>query len=230
MAEAGPVVQDAGGSREGNMNVRVIGAGFGRTGTLSTKAALERLGFAPCHHMTEVFSHPGEVPTWHAAARGVPIDWRTFLSGYGATIDWPSCHFWRQLAGAFPDARVLLTVRDPESWWTSFSQTILAALQGGAAPEDPALADWPAMVREIISEQTFGGRPDDRDIAIAAFRRRTEEVKAAIPSSRLLVFEARQGWQPLCDFLGVETPDEPFPRVNDTAEFKARPELRLAVD
>lgn len=211
------------------MAVKIIGAGFGRTGTMSIKAALEKLGLAPCHHMSEVFAHPEQIPQWHAAGRGETIDWRAFVGGYPALIDWPSAHFWRELMAAFPEASVLLTVRDPEAWWNSFSETILQVL-GGPPPPDPALAGWPAMVDTLITQRTFGGRPGDRDHAIAVFRRHIADVKAAVPAGRLLVYEAREGWQPLCDMLGLAVPDEPFPRVNDTAEFKARAAKRTGGD
>lgn len=207
------------------MTVELIGAGFGRTGTSSIRMALERIGAGPCHHMSEVFANPGQIATWHTAARGEAVDWPAFLSGYRSLIDWPSSYFWRDLMRAFPEAKVLLTVRDPEAWWESFSQTILTMLDVASFP-DPALAGWPAMVDAIVTQGTFGGRPGDRDHVIAVFERHIAEVKAEVPADRLLVYEARQGWQPLCDFMGVPVPDEAFPRVNDTAEFKARAQQR----
>jgi hypothetical protein len=208
--------------------MRVIGAGMGRTGTLSLKAALERLGFGPCHHMMEVIEHPGRIPLWAAAARGEPPDWERLLGGYQATTDWPACTFWRGLVEAYPDAKVLLSVRDPERWYESMLATVYGiSTWARTAPPDtvPApmrqLAD---MAQDLIWQGTFGGRFEDREHAIAVFRRHNDEVRDGVPAERLLVYEVGQGWGPLCDFLGVPVPAEPFPRLNDAASFHARVE------
>ena len=104
--------------------LKVIGAGISRTGTFSFKLAMEKLGFTKCHHMMEVVENPTQAPLFIAAAKGEPTDWEDLYQGYQACCDFPSCHFWRELMDAFPTARVVLTVRDPENWYKSMSETI----------------------------------------------------------------------------------------------------------
>src|SRR5262249_8807784 len=135
------------------MTLKVIGTGLGRTGTLSLKAALEQLGFGPCYHMMEVFPRPDHVTLWANAAAGKP-DWDTLFKGFAATVDLPSSHFWRDLARRYPDAKIIHTERTPEAWWKSFSKTIAEALTGDVPPPMQA---WAAMVKTIITDQTFGG-------------------------------------------------------------------------
>lgn len=214
--------------------MKVIGAGFGRTGTMSLKVALERLGFAPCYHMTEVFSHPEHTSFWLSAWRGEPVDWERVLGGYEATVDWPACTFYEELTDLHPEAKVLLSVRDPERWYESTRSTIyelskiisrspvfraifaLSSLLSSGRPTRGNLA------YEIIWDGTFDGRFEDKDYAIEVFERHTEEVKGRVPPEQLLVYEVGQGWAPLCEFLGVPEPDGPFPRLNDAAEMRRR--------
>jgi hypothetical protein len=207
--------------------MNVIGVGLGRTGTLSLKAALERLGLGPCYHMMEVFEHPDHVPLWTAAARGEAVDWDALFDGYQATTDWPACTFWRSLIAAYPSARVLLSVRDPGRWYDSMRNTIFEVFQRefpGPEGLPPGLGEYRDMVQAVVWQGTFGGRFEDRDHAIEVFRRHTEEVTRALPPERLLVYELGQGWEPLCAFLDVPVPDEPFPHLNDSASFHARVE------
>jgi len=200
------------------MSLQVIGAGLGRTGTLSLKLALEKLGFSKCHHMVEVFEHPGQASVFYDAARGKPVDWDGLFEGYRASVDWPSCHFWRQLAEYYPDAKVILSYRDPESWYKSISDTIFATIQGLKTTADP---DQPMrrLVEEIVENQTFSGRIDDRETVIQAYLDHCRSVRESLPPERLLEFQAREGWEPLCRFLNVDVPDEPYPRTNSTSEF-----------
>src|SRR5262245_39057269 len=124
--------------------MKLIGAGFGRTGTMSLKAALERIGYGPCYHMSEVFEHPEHATLWAAAAKGELSDWSDLLGGYEATTDWPGCTFWRELMDAYPEAKVLLNVRDPERWYTSVENSFLAMrrqLPEGESPIPPAQAE-----------------------------------------------------------------------------------------
>lgn len=193
--------------------LKVIGAGFGRTGTHSMKQALEILGLGPCHHMAEVLSNPDQLAKWRAIAAGETPDWDDVLAGYAAAIDWPSAYYWRQLANYYPDARVLLTVRSPDSWYKSFSATILHGIGPESSPD--------SFGHKIIRNEIFGGNPENRDVAIAAFNRNTAEVKAAIPGNRLLVYEVGDGWEPLCRFLDVPVPERSFPSSNSTEEFRA---------
>ncbi len=207
--------------------LEVIGAGLGRTGTLSLKAALEQLGFTGCYHMVDVFAHPEHVPLWQAAADRKRVDWDALFAGYRSAVDWPAAHFWRGLADHYPNAKVILTERDPEKWYKSFSETILRLLTMPPAP-NPEMQAHGKMVRDIITEQTFGGKLDDKAHILDVYRRHNEDVRRTIPVDRLLVFDAPQGWEPLCRFLGVPVPKTEFPRTNSTDEFIARIAPRAA--
>jgi hypothetical protein len=197
------------------MALKVIGAGFGRTGTLSFKAALEELGFGPCYHMLEVRKHETHSRDWHHAVDHEDTDWQQLLSGYQSAVDWPACYFWRQLIDAFPDAKVILTVRDADRWYDSISQTILPALQ-----EPPTNPDRHAMGQAVIMNGTFAGRLDDRAYATEIFTRHIAAVQASVPPEKLLTYEVAEGWGPLAEFLSVPVPKSEFPRVNSTAEFR----------
>jgi len=205
------------------MTLDVIGAGFGRTGTLSLKVALEQLGFGPCYHMLEVLGSPDRPGQWLDQVEGRPHPWETVFAGYRATVDWPAAAWWRELASHYPDARVILSLREPEKWYDSVMNTIYHAMRpevGADAPE--AMRVQLTMVRKLILERTFDGRLDDRKYAIGVFERHNQAVIDAIPEGRLLVYRPGDGWKPLCAFLDRPVPDGEFPRLNDTAEFRAR--------
>ncbi|MGA7672582.1 MAG: sulfotransferase family protein [Nitrolancea sp.] len=201
--------------------MKVIGAGFGRTGTYSLKVALEMLGFGPCYHMVEVFQNPEHVATWQAAGDGQPVDWKALLDGYHAAVDWPACRFYADLMDVFPDAKVLLTVRDPEKWHTSVMNTIHP--RNNDESDDPKSLAQRRMTTSVIWDGTFNGRLDEKDYAIGIYERHIEEVKQRVPADRLLVYQVSEGWEPLCRFLDVPVPtDTPFPRLNDTESFRQR--------
>jgi len=197
------------------MTLKVIGAGFGRTATASLKHALETLLEAPCYHMSEVLGKAGQVDLWLDAAAGRP-DWDAIFNGYAATVDFPASNYWWELAEAYPDAKILLSLRDPERWFQSTQETIFSpTLQGLQAG-----TKWGRMIKATIDDH-LGGAMNDRAALIAAFETHNSAVREAFGPDRLLVFEASQGWKPLCDFLGVAEPDEPFPHVNSKEEFDA---------
>lgn len=210
------------------MTLRVIGAGFGRTGTLSMKGALEHLGLGPCYHMLEVMNRPENADAWYNAAQSGKADWDQILSGYHSTVDWPACHYWQTLAAHFPDAKVILTVRDEEAWWQSMSKTILRNFQDGDEVVDPARISMRRMTRDLIVERVFSGILDDRDHVLTAYRRNIEAVRAGLPKERLLVFDVAEGWAPLCAFLDLPVPAAPFPRTNTTQDFLDRMAERKA--
>jgi hypothetical protein len=202
--------------------LRVIGAGFGRTGTLSMREALVRLGFAPCDHMVENEEHPERFALWDEALRrksaGEPIDWRPLLAGYQAIVDWPGAYFWRELTAAHSEAKVVLTVRDPQRWYASIQSTIFT-LRDDQLPEGS---------RAIIFTRTFGDRLTDRAHCLSVFAQHNQAVRETIAPQRLLVFAVKQGWKPLCAFLDMPIPeDQSFPHVNDTAAFKTDIEERF---
>jgi hypothetical protein len=198
------------------MTLRVVGAGMGRTGTMSLKLALTRLLGAPCYHMVEVFAKPAHFALWTAAGRGQPVDWNALFEGYTSAVDWPAAAFWPELAAAFPDAHVLLSTRDSASWWKSASETILA-------PSSPAFVPGPMseMIDAVLGSR-FTKQIHDREAAIAAYERGNAHVRATVPAGRLVEWTAKDGWGPLCKMLGVPVPAEPFPHANTTEEFKAR--------
>ncbi|MFN3232051.1 MAG: sulfotransferase family protein [Alphaproteobacteria bacterium] len=200
------------------MALEVIGAGFGRTGTLSMKLALEKLGFGPCYHMMEVFQNEGFDVHWKNAAYGEAMDWDEVFKGYKATVDWPGCSYWKELAEFYPDAKVVLSVRDPVKWHQSTQNTIFSEAMMKRAAEGPPNENRIGMMKKILGD-TFGGRVADRDHAVAVFNAHIEQVKRTIPADRLYVYDVGEGWDGLCDFLGVPVPDEPYPRTNSTDEF-----------
>jgi hypothetical protein len=203
------------------MSLEVIGAGFGRTGTMSLKVALEQLGYGPCYHMIEIFEYPDHVPLWEAAARGETVDWEEMFTGYRATVDWPGCSFYKELMEAYPNAKVLLNVRAPDKWYESARNTIYTTLN---IPDPPPGRQ---VVDKLVWEQTFDGNFEDRQHAIEVFEQHNEEVKKHVPPEQLLEYQVSEGWEPLCEFLGVEVPkDKPFPRLNDTASFNERIQQR----
>ena len=202
------------------VSLEVMGVGFGRTGTMSLKMALEQLGYSPCYHMIELFEHPEHVERWEAAVRGEPVDWEEVFAGYRATVDWPGAAFYKELVEAHPKAKVLLSVRDPQRWYESTKNTIYAT--ANPSPEMiAAVGPAPRLNNELIWKRTFGEAFEDRQHAIEVFERHNEEVKRHIPADQLLVYEVKEGWEPLCDFLGVEAPwGKPFPHLNDTDSFQ----------
>ena len=197
------------------MELKVVGAGVGRTGTHSLKLALEQLLEAPCHHMIEILGDPGQIPAWTDAIEGRPVDWSTMLLRYRAIVDWPGAAFWREISGAYPDALVLLSVRDPESWYVSASNTIFLAFDH----MPPEVAPWMTEVRKLLRER-FCDRLDDRSAMIDAYVRHNDAVRAEVPANRLLEWNLGDGWAPICERLGVAVPAEPFPVTNSTSEFR----------
>jgi hypothetical protein len=212
------------------MGLDIIGAGFGRTGTLSLKLALETLGCGPCYHMLEVHKDPSHAGKWSDAADRRPTDWSALFDGWRAVVDWPASFFWRELADHFPDARLLLSVRDADRWYDSMMATIYQTMRRGmpeGAPE--VFVRQGEMAKKIVIDLTFAGRLEDRAHAIETYERHNQAVRDAFAGGdRLLEFEPSQGWAPLCEFLGQAVPDEDFPRVNDSASFQER--FGLAVE
>ncbi|PKP85087.1 MAG: hypothetical protein CVT80_04505 [Alphaproteobacteria bacterium HGW-Alphaproteobacteria-2] len=202
------------------MGLKVIGSGFGRTGTMSTKMALEELGFGPCHHMTEVMGSPDQPAFWSAFVEGRDVDWTEVFADYNSQVDFPGAAVWPQLIAAFPDAKVVHTERPEDEWWASYSKTIGKFwLHHKSIPAPPQLLDLFANMDELLRNRVFGGI--DRENSIKAYRRNNEAVRATVPADKLLVFTPSHGWEPLCSFLEVPAPARPFPRSNARDEFWA---------
>ena len=199
------------------MPLSVIGAGFGRTGTLSLKTALDMTAVGPCCHVKTVIAHPEHRPLWLAAATGQAIDWDGLFSGFGSAVGWPACYFWRLLADRYTAAKVILTVRDPVHWYDIVHNTICQSMIR-PGPDDKPQA---GVSHDIILKRTIDHRFEDRAHALAVFNAHNAAVLAALPADRLLVYRVADGWPPLCQFLGLPEPPAPFPHVNSTADFKA---------
>lgn len=195
------------------MTLRVIGAGMGRTGTMSLKLALERLLGAPCYHMVEVFPRPTHPAIWTAAARGEPVDWHALLDGFSAAVDWPASAFWKEISVAFPEAVILLSTRSSESWWKSASETIFA-VERSASPQS-------TMIDAVLGAR-FTRDIHDRAAAIAAYEAMNADARATAPPDRFVDWTPKDGWAPICKALGVPIPDAPFPHANTTDEFRSR--------
>jgi hypothetical protein len=201
------------------MALDVIGTGLGRTGTKSLQTALNMLGVGPCHHMIEVIQHPESMALWVESSKGNP-QWDAIFADYRSAVDYPTAAFWRELTSYYPEAKVIHTVRDPDAWFESTQATIFApdglAVQSIRSGEGPHAAFFSCFTRP------FHGHFADRAFMTGWFRQHTETVLSTIPPERLLVYEAGQGWEPLCTFLGVPVPAEPYPSENSRAEFIGR--------
>ncbi|MEM7534081.1 MAG: sulfotransferase family protein [Chloroflexota bacterium] len=211
--------------------IKVIGAGLFRTGTMSLKQALEDLGFSQCYHFIEVLKNPGHLAMWEAAANGETIDWDKLFEGYQATTDAPAYHYYRELMDLYPESKVILTVRDPQSWYKSSYTTlytqnrpllhrkILFSIFGIFKPDlKGTLRAW-ELTEKMEWQGHFQSKFADKEFSIQLFNQHIENVKEAVPSDRLLVYNLKEGWEPLCDFLNVPIPDHPLPHLNDTAAF-----------
>jgi len=202
------------------MSLKIIGAGFGRTGTMSLKIALEQLGLGPCYHMMEVQQAPERAGAWIDALNGDPVDWDAVFEGYAATVDWPACRFWRELAERYPEAKVLLSLREVGGWHKSISNTIFKVLSHAPTEGGPGFDRSPvAMARRIVTEDAFDGRLDDAEHVMNVFEKHNRAVRDAIDPGRLLIYEPGQGWEPLCDFFEVPVPSSDYPHANTTEAF-----------
>ena len=200
------------------MTLKIIGAGFGRTGTYSLKTALEKLGFGPCHHMSEVVSNPVQIDLWSQAAAG-QSNYDAAFNGFQSAVDFPGSAFWREVLAVSPDAKVILSLRDAEDWYESFSQTILPLIMDRESWPEPA-RPWFEMMEKVIIGKALSGRTD-RDGILSAYRENENAAMRLAETGRALVFRSADGWNPLCGFLGAEVPDESYPRTNPRADFFA---------
>ncbi|MEU4566958.1 sulfotransferase family protein [Micromonospora sp. NPDC023956] len=212
----------------------VIGVGFGRTGTLSLRAALVQLGFDPCYHFATLFEQPDQAKYWLAAAENDVNALRTALDGYRATVDWPGTAFWRELVREYPNAKVILSTRDSAAWYDSMEKTILRLLLRGeqsaavaaqfpGQPPEQLVQTATLVGHRVVVPRCFDGRVDDRDHVIACYERHNEAVRREVPADRLLEYRVGEGWDPICRFLGVEVPDSPYPHLNERPADRGGP-------
>jgi hypothetical protein len=212
--------------------MKLIGAGLPRTATTTQMIALEQLGF-PCYHMRDMMADLGKsVPQWRRAYDG-EAPWDEIFEGYTSTVDWPAAFHWRELMDVYPDAKVLLSVRDHESWARSMQDTIVQIYFGDSLMHhlaqarydvDPEFHDWIDLMIDMCwnSRGALADTNGESGPMTEAAERWNRAVIDTVPAERLLVWEAKQGWEPLCDFLGVDVPDEPLPHVNDTEAFRTQ--------
>ena len=205
------------------MSLKVIGAGPGRTGTLSLKTALEQLGYGPCHHMKSCIESSQQTQWFLDAANGLSVDWRQVFERYEAAVDWPSAAYYRELMQTFPEAVVIFSNRSPDTWYESVASTIFRVVPN--LPRwlrwlVPHIDRWGTMVKKTNWDNEFGGQFEDRDMAIEFFNDRLAEVKTLVPPERLLVHSAAEGWGPICEFLGVDKPTAAYPYINDASRLQ----------
>ena len=207
------------------MSIKIIGAGFGRTGTNSLKLALEILGFGPCYHMFEVGKNPEHVNVWNNANNGKKVNWRKLYVGYQSAVDWPTVSFLPQLLQEYPDAKTILTLRDPEEWFESARTTIFEAMISGDRNPDLEGRSRTKMSRQLILEKTFSGRYTEKDYCIEIYNKHIQNVRELVSPDNLLEYNISDGWESLCEFLMVSTPESSFPNTNDRQSFlAAKPE------
>ena len=201
--------------------MKIIGAGFSRTGTFSLKHAIQALGFEPCYHGEVIFQRPDHVEIWNTVLQQQP-DWQALFSGYEAGLDSPICFFWREIRTSFPDAKVILTKRDPNDWYESFAASLYPAMMNPErAPKEIQGAF--KMAKAIVLDHIFGGKFEDRRFAIEIYNKHNDSVEASFTNekSELLVFEVANGWAPLCAFLDQPIPHIEFPNTNSREQFQS---------
>ncbi len=215
------------------MDMKIIGAGFGRTGTTSLQLAIERLGFGKCYHMEELLRNPEGVIFWKNAFQEKKVDWAKLFEKYQSIVDFPGALYYKELAGYYPQSKIILTIRDPEEWYQSVYSTIFSFDPGYAIKLRMVLMmPFSATARNLFQvimlndkstwKKYFEGNFKDKNYAIQRFNDHIEDVKKSIPKERLLIFESKDGWEPLCDFLNVEIPSEPYPNSNKKEDFHER--------
>ena len=199
--------------------LKVIGAGFGRTGTHSLGSAFEKLGYGPCYNLLEVTGQTDQTEVWKDAMDGKSVDWDQIFASYNSAVEWPTIAFLPEILEHYPEAKIILTLRDPESWFESANTTIFDALELSAHNPYPGQRESGEMKRRLILERTFSGRHREKEYSLEVYRRHQQHVIDLVPPERLLQFHIKDGWEPLCEFLEQPAPEEPFPRLNAKTEF-----------
>lgn len=214
------------------MSIQVIGAGMARTGTMSLKFALEELGYNKCHHMMEVMKDSANLVYWNEMHNKRTTDFEAMLKGYQAIVDFPGSLYYKELIQQYPDAKVILSVRDAEKWYLSCRNTIYQVpkgfekftlqIKGLFNPRIKNVLDVYDFATRAIWQNLFKNNFDDKDFAIKIYNDWTDEVKKTVPQQNLLIFEAKDGWEPLCKFLNKPIPTTAYPKLNDTAQFQQK--------
>lgn len=216
--------------KKNKMPLKVIGSGLGRTGTYSLKLALELLGFGKCYHMIELYQNPAGVKYFKTAEKGGVVNWEELFQGYNSAVDYPVARYYKQLSEYYPYAKIIHTIRNPDDWYDSASETIIPAsnpvswkmirLSPNLIFSAQARKRFPVFFYNTkLAKLEFGKRPITRESAVKKFNEHTEEVIRNIPEERLLIFNPKDGWNKLCKFLNVPVPDSEFPKSNTRDEF-----------
>ena len=203
------------------MSLRIIGASYGRTASLSLKKALEILGYSKCYHMSEVVTNPKHSGLWLRAWKGEFI-WDDIFNGYQAAVDWPVAAFWPELMEAYPRAKIILSIRDPEAWYESAKNTIFKSMDEGMRSQNLEIRKRIAMAKEIIVEGTFNGELNNKEHCIRIYNENIDRCKREVESERLIIFDPKNGWQSLCEQLKCPIPNTDYPFINTTKEFEER--------
>lgn len=205
------------------MGLKIIGAGFGRTGTASMKDALELLGYKKCHHMKEVMLSDKQIAMFDRVSQNLEVDWDDVFDGFEAAVDWPAAARYKDLMQKYPEAKVILTARDPEAWYQSVKGTIYE-ISNNIPPIImllvPRARHIMTMIQRLIWGEVFDGRFEEKQHAIDVYNKNVADVIANVPKDRLLVHSSKEGWQPLCEFLDKPIPDQPYPHSNEGKMFK----------
>ena len=203
--------------------IKVIGAGFGRTGTLSLKFALEKLGFGPCYHMKEIVWRLSHLKLWYNTSRGDPMNWNRLLKGFGSAVDYPVSLFYSELEKKYPKVKFILTIRDFDGWYESTKNTIYTVptiLPGWFMMIAYPIRIFIEMQNKLIWVNLFKNNFEDKEFARTVYYKHIEDVKKTVPRDKLMVYRVKDGWAPLCEFLEVDIPESiPFPKVNNTDEM-----------
>ncbi|MBT7754166.1 MAG: sulfotransferase family protein [Gammaproteobacteria bacterium] len=203
------------------MSLKIIGASFGRTASLSLKKALEILGYTNCYHMSEVVTKPEHSELWLRAWKREFI-WDDIFDGYQAAVDWPVAAFWPQLMEAYPEAKIILSTREPEAWYESAKNTIFKSMDEGINSKNQAIRKRILMAKEIIVDGTFNGKLNDKKHCIKIYNENIARCKKEVDSDRLITFNPKDGWDSLCKQLACPIPNVDYPFINTTKEFEAR--------
>jgi hypothetical protein len=215
------------------MSIKIIGAGLPRTGTNTLKQSLEQLGHKHVYHMKELLVNPEKLHYWKTLDETGDTDWDALYEGYDGTVDFPGYPWYKEHMKRYPDAKVILTVRDFEAWYKSVDSTVFRA--GPQTPGEKMKMMgkllFSARARNVIKcikwfkkvffAERLQGKFGDKEFAKKFWEDHIAEVKANVPADKLLVYDVREGWGPLCKFLGVEEPAEPLPHLNKKENFKA---------
>ena len=213
------------------MSIKIIGAGLPRTGTNTLREALEILGFSKTYHMKHLLVHPEDLHYWATLKATGTTDWEALYDGYQATVDFPCYPWYKEHMKQYPDAKVILSLRPFEKWYTSYHSTIWKAqnppeaeraAMGERIAADPRLQSVMKVMgfsKQVMSQDHFQGKFLDKEFMEKLFNEYNEEVKGYVPADKLLVFDVTEGWEPLCKFLNAEVPNEPLPHTNKKEDF-----------